>query len=326
MADRRAMREHHENRLKAHPLYQLGQEDLNLPDVVTFVGRVLPLFRSTVDTEHPVQVCSLPSMEYTGERMLPEASDSGTFWEHIYRYRFASGFCSGRDALDIACGEGYGTASLMAAGARSVLGVDISAEACAHAVRKYGVPTRQGSATEIPSEPCQFDVVVSFETIEHVADPEAFVSEARRVLRSGGHFVVSTPSRDTYREVTPNNPFHVSELAPAEFMNLLQKRFSKVELFGQKPRRAEGWSALQLVAEVSPLKRIRGAGRLLGILQKAFCGEIVGSVDAVCRTNPVQLVLSNTASACPWVNPFAVVPIRKYSGAAPTYLVAVCQV
>ena len=265
-------------------------------------------------------------MEYTGERMLPEASDPRTFWEHVYRYRFASQRCAGCDTLDIACGEGYGTASLLAAGAKSVLGVDISAEACAHAAAKYSVPTRQGSAVEIPCKNAEFDLVVSFETIEHVTDQAAFVAEACRVLRPGGRFIVSTPSRDVYREVTPQNPFHVSELTPDEFTAALARKFNRVELFAQNPRRARWWSPYQLVAELSPLRRVRGNRRFLQAIQRKLCPEIVGEVPAELRDNPVQSIRSGESGSFPWVNPFAVVPVRGYFGAMPIYLVAVCQV
>src|SRR5687767_6601798 len=89
-------------------------------------------------------------MEDTGERMLPETTSAVTFWEHIYRYRFAARFVRGRRVLDIACGEGYGAAALLRAGAASVIGVDISEEACEHARQKYGIDARPGSAEQIP--------------------------------------------------------------------------------------------------------------------------------------------------------------------------------
>jgi 2-polyprenyl-3-methyl-5-hydroxy-6-metoxy-1,4-benzoquinol methylase len=58
----------------------------------------------------------------TGERMVPEGFDDATVLEHVYRYRFAWRFAPGKQVLDVACGEGCGTAALVAAGARSPLG------------------------------------------------------------------------------------------------------------------------------------------------------------------------------------------------------------
>src|SRR5688572_17038072 len=97
-----------------------------------------------------MSVASNIAMDFTGERMIPEVADPHMFWEHVYRYRFAASYAPGRRVLDIACGEGYGSAALLKAGAASVIGVDISAEAVAHARRKYGVDARVGDAAAIP--------------------------------------------------------------------------------------------------------------------------------------------------------------------------------
>ena len=111
-------------------------------------------------------------MEYTGERMVPEGADAYTFWEHIYRYRFAAAWVEGKNVLDIACGEGYGTAAMLRSGAASVIGVDVSPEACEHAARRYGIKTRLGDAQNVPLENASVDTIISFETIEHVSRPE----------------------------------------------------------------------------------------------------------------------------------------------------------
>lgn len=108
------------------------------------------------------------------ERMLPDEAHARIFWEHIARYRFAKDFVRGKRVLDIACGEGYGAASLAKAGAASVIGVDIASEVCEHARRKYGLDARAGDAQSIPVQDRSIDLVVSFETIEHVDAPDCF--------------------------------------------------------------------------------------------------------------------------------------------------------
>src|SRR5436305_7763381 len=102
-------------------------------------------------------------LEHTGERMIPEASVPEIFWEHVHRYRFAKRFVRDKRVLDIACGEGYGAFGLLRAGAASVVGVDISEEACDNARQKYGIDARCGSAEAIPLPDASVDVVVSFE-------------------------------------------------------------------------------------------------------------------------------------------------------------------
>ena len=112
------------------------------------------------------------------------------------RYRFAKDFVRGKRVLDIACGEGYGAAALAKAGASSVVGVDVSADVCDHALRKYGLDARPGDAQAIPLPDRSIDLVVSFETIEHVDDPNVFVRECARVLvnRRNAHCLDSEPT------------------------------------------------------------------------------------------------------------------------------------
>ena len=74
-------------------------------------------------------------LEWTGERYLPEIGGTIAL-EHIHRYLMARELAKDKDVLDIACGEGYGSV-MLAEIARHVSGVDISAEAVAHATEKY---------------------------------------------------------------------------------------------------------------------------------------------------------------------------------------------
>ena len=116
------------------------------------------------------------------ERMVPDEAHARIFWEHIARYRFAKDFVSGKRVLDIACGEGYGAAALAKAGAASVTAVDISAEICEHARQKYNLDARAGDAQAIPLPDRSIELIVSFETIEHVDAPANFLGECARIL------------------------------------------------------------------------------------------------------------------------------------------------
>ncbi|MDP1850210.1 MAG: class I SAM-dependent methyltransferase, partial [Solirubrobacteraceae bacterium] len=122
-------------------------------------------------------------LEATGERLIPEAyAGSVVLAEHLARYRLAARLAPGRDVLDAACGEGYGSAMLAAAGAASVVGIDIDAATVAHARERHGIDARQGDVGRLPFDDATFGLVVSFETIEHVAEPERALDEFRRVL------------------------------------------------------------------------------------------------------------------------------------------------
>jgi len=157
--------------------------------------------------------------------------------EHLHRYAIARELCSRLDVLDIACGEGYG-ANLLAERARSVVGVDIAPDAIAHAAARYTSPNLQfrlGTCAEIPSADASFDLVVSFETIEHHDQHEEMMIEFGRVLRPGGLLLISSPDKLHYADLPGHsNPFHVKELYAEEFEALLRRCFREVRIFGQR--------------------------------------------------------------------------------------------
>ncbi|WP_354320380.1 glycosyltransferase [Pseudacidovorax sp. 1753] len=176
-------------------------------------------------------------MEFTGERYMP--TEGGELrYEHMHRYAWAAQYAAGRAVLDIACGEGYGSA-LLAAHARSVTGVDVSEDAVAHAHVAYAdIPNlkfRQGSADAIPFESSHFDMVVSFETIEHLSTQREMIAEIRRVLKPDGVLIISSPNKKTYSDDRNYvNEYHVKELYFDEFDALLRTQFSSVSYMGQR--------------------------------------------------------------------------------------------
>jgi len=157
---------------------------------------------------------------------------------HIARYQFAARFVHGKAVLDIATGIGYGAHLLAAAGkARDVTGVDISEEALSTARERYQHPAlsfRQIVPGRLPFGDASFDVVVSFETIEHTADPGLFLGELQRVLRPGGPLIISTPNKRFHSlgRRSPWNPHHAFELFPGPFHDLLTRHFGKPEFWG----------------------------------------------------------------------------------------------
>lgn len=176
------------------------------------------------------------SLPFTGERFTPECVRE-IWYEHWHRYAFALPLAHGREVLDAACGEGYGSA-LLASRAARVTGVDIDAATIAHAAARYARANLSycaGSVTALDAPDDSFDLVVSFETIEHLEPQAQMLDEFRRVLRPDGLLVISSPDREAYnaRAVEPN-PFHVRELDREEFLALLQARFPAVRLYGQR--------------------------------------------------------------------------------------------
>ena len=197
-------------------------------------------------------------VEFTGERFLPECT--GEIWvEHWHRYLFAAHFGAGKDVLDAACGEGYGSAWL-ARRARSVTGLDIDDETVRRASGKYqaaGLRFETGSVAAMPFADASFDCAISFETLEHVAEQDAMLAEFRRVLRPDGLLIISTPNRPEYSERRNfRNEFHVRELDEPEFHALIARHFPNQRWFGQKllfnsgvwPLAATGGSGAEWIA------------------------------------------------------------------------------
>jgi len=195
-------------------------------------------------------------VSFADERLVPEEAVEASLQEHVARYRFALEHVRGR-ILDVACGTGYGTAMLGA------VGVDLSLEALRYAGRH---PARYvaADALRLPFGRAGFDAVVSFETLEHVADPERFVAECSRVLKPGGRFLVSTPNRELWspRSPKPLQRHHVKEFTQREFLEVL--RPFKVQLHGQlllSRRAAALWEgkelAKRLVRAFLPVRRFR---------------------------------------------------------------------
>ena len=147
-------------------------------------------------------------LTFTGERFIPNSPDADPRLraDHMLRYLASRELVRGRHVLDIACGEGYGSA-MLAETAADVLGLDISPEAVAHATVTYGgignLRFDTASAASLPCDGETLDAVVSFETIEHLtaADQTRFIDEVHRVLRPSGLFIVSTPNRPAYAQV-----------------------------------------------------------------------------------------------------------------------------
>jgi SAM-dependent methyltransferase len=176
------------------------------------------------------------SLTFTGERFTPEVPGA-IGYEHWHRYAAVAPLAAGRRVLDAACGEGYGS-YLLARAAAQVTGVDIDAETIDHAQRRYAQPNLRythGSVTALPLAQASVDLIVSFETIEHLAAQREMLAEFRRVLSDAGALILSSPNRPVYNETGGvANHFHVRELDRAELAALLDPGFPQQSWHGQR--------------------------------------------------------------------------------------------
>jgi O-antigen biosynthesis protein len=173
-------------------------------------------------------------LKFTGERLIPNTLGlKFLYQEHITRYIFASTFVKDTIVLDAACGTGYGSSFLVENGASKVTGIDNSHEAIQYCNNNYShskLDFKNADCTQLPFKDSTFDIVVSFETIEHLENTDKFLVETKRVLKNNGIFIVSTPNIESYDE---ENPFHEHEFSLKEFESTLNNNFKNVSIFYQ---------------------------------------------------------------------------------------------
>ena len=178
---------------------------------------------------------------FTGERFIPGIDDKKLETEHMQRYLSFRNFVKDKNVLDAACGEGYGS-RILAEKAKSVIGLDISKETVERANQSYATECTNlsyqcGSIANMQMiESDSIDVVVSFETIEHVDEEtqKVFMKEIKRVLKPDGILIMSTPNKRIYSDLyNYHNEFHVKEFYQEEFLSFISDNFKNMNVFSQ---------------------------------------------------------------------------------------------
>lgn len=176
---------------------------------------------------------------FTGERFVPGIEDPQLEIEHFQRYNSVLPIVKDKVVVDAACGEGYGS-KILSSVARSVVGIDINEEAVQRAKDKYdnqeNLSFVVASIAELPLAEKSVDVLVSFETIEHVSADlqQQFLQQITRVLKDDGILIMSTPNKAIYSDLHDyHNEFHVKEFYKEEFLEFLRQKFENVLLYNQ---------------------------------------------------------------------------------------------
>lgn len=155
---------------------------------------------------------------------------------HLKSYKEACEYCRDKDVLDWGCNIGYGM-EILAETASSVSGLDLSERACIAARQRLGSKALQiqwYDGTQCDFSDQSFDVVTSFQVLEHISDYNSYFNEIIRVLRPGGLALFTTPNALLRLNpgMKPWNEFHIHEFAPSELMDFLNHRFSSVTIRG----------------------------------------------------------------------------------------------
>lgn len=151
---------------------------------------------------------------------------------HLARYAFARTWCNDKKVLDGACGTGYGS-DILGTVAREVIGIDCSADAIAYASATYGkthVHFQKSFVESTPFPADSFDVVVSFETVEHTLCPESHMMEVVRLLDpSAGTAILSVPNAWGYTD------HHFLDFEMESFHKLITPYFGEISFYYQNP-------------------------------------------------------------------------------------------
>lgn len=176
------------------------------------------------------------TLEDTGERIIPSKHNIN-FFRHLSAYKFGERYINNRNVLDVGCGTGYGT-YLYAQIAKEVVGIDVSEDAISYAkgnFRRDNLKYFVADATNLNIfDDNLYDVVVSFQVIEHIEDYRQYLNEIKRVLKPGGIFLLSTPNKAKLKplEQRPYS-FHKKEFYAEEIKKVLQEYFNKLKILGQ---------------------------------------------------------------------------------------------
>ncbi|HWD41137.1 MAG TPA: methyltransferase domain-containing protein [Fimbriimonas sp.] len=254
----------------------------------------------------PTDNLTLSTLPWTGERMVPCASDIATEMFHWQRYLFFRPWYVNAKVIDAASGEGYGT-GYAATFAESALGYDLSDEAVGHASKRYD-HAKFDVRDVCEADYSDADLVLSFETIEHLPDPRAFL---KALSTCKGRIVISTPNRNTHSpgnklEDKPLNKFHTVEWTPAEFAELIRECFPDraVRFLNQEAilpgliREGFQEDAMYCIAVI-------GEGELpkwprLGFAIPTFnnWNQLSAAIQTSCRTYPGEIRFAITANGC----------------------------
>jgi len=197
-------------------------------------------------------------MEFTGERAIEGKTPANIWLDHIKRYYFTSQFAFDKTVLDIACGSGYGAYIISKVGkCKRVAGVDNSIETIDFVLNNYLTSNANfcvGDVKNVPLKSNLFDVIISFETIEHLINYEQFLLELKRLLKKNGQLFISTPNKEVECAFYGSNyknslgEFHHQAFNSREFLSILRKHFQVCGIFGQR--------MVPTPALISPFKRV----------------------------------------------------------------------
>jgi ubiquinone/menaquinone biosynthesis C-methylase UbiE len=208
-----------------------------------------------------------------------------------HRYRFAAAFCRGVDVLEVACGAGMGLGYL-ARTARRVVGGDIDDQVLTYAVDHYrgraNIEVKKLDAQSLPFPDRSFDVILLYEAVYYLPQPERFAAEARRVLRPGGALLLCSVNKE-WADFNPS-PYSTAYYSASELFRILKPHFSSVSTFGAFP--TESSSARDKI-----VSRVKRTAVKRGLMPKTMRGKELFKRVFFGRLVPIPAEVEDAAAA-----------------------------
>ncbi|MCH8862800.1 MAG: methyltransferase domain-containing protein [Proteobacteria bacterium] len=202
-------------------------------------------------------------------------------------YAEAAAIATGLTVLDVGCNVGYGS-DILANSAAQVTGVDVSARAIAVATERYrrgGLAFREVDGITLPFDDASFDVVTSFQVIEHLQDVSRYLQEIARVVKPGGKVLFTTPNRDIRLDpgMKPWNKFHVTEFDASSLSALLTPHFAGVEVRGLFAETALYDIEFERSQRMLRLARQKPLAALHGLISRVLPVRLVAKLEGMLR-------------------------------------------
>lgn len=183
-------------------------------------------------------------MKETSERILPDyylkdKKRLARFLFHQRCYELILSRVERKNVLDLGCGTGYGS-NILKEKARYVTGVDISEEAIKDAKKNFKKRNLQYKVIDtletgtLPFLDGTFDVVVSFQVLEHIKNVDNYFYEINRVLKEDGELIIITPNRKfrLFSHQYPWNHHHIKEYNYYDLKEVLKEYYCSLKIKG----------------------------------------------------------------------------------------------